>query len=297
MNTKNRWLFFPLLILFILSVKLNIFILPLLACNVIIALCTSVYDFKFSFLFLPVVFLSALLIDGYTLGAFMCLNVLPGYSIGKCIKEKASFSFMLIISTIILLIALVAQTLFVSDALQVEPSVWLFKDTMNTAKTFILENGTFDAEKTEFILTQLNEISKMIESMLPFLYISVALVFTYIIFAVVRFILEKQKKKIDFMPYFYQFWLPGSVNVIFILLFLVSLFTESLVLMNVISVAFMIHVICGIATTDAYMRKFGLSKGIRVLVLTVLFALTSLMGGFVTTILCYLGMSGQKNVE
>lgn len=297
MNTKNRWLFFPLLILFILSVKLNIYILPLLACNVIIALCTSVYDFKFSFLFLPVIFLTAFLISGYAFGFTMCLYVLPGYSIGKCIKEKTSFSLMLIIATIIGLITLVVQTLIISNQLQVEPSVWLFKNTINTAKNFIIENRAFDAEKIEFIITQLNEIGKMLESMLPFLYISVALVFTYIIFVVLRFILEKQKQKIDFMPYFYQFWLPSSVNVIFLILFVVSLFTESMILMNVISVAFMIHVICGIATTDAYMRKFELSKGIRFLVLTVLFALTSLMGGFVTTILCYLGMSGRKNVE
>lgn len=297
MNTKNRWLFFPLLILFILSLKFNIFILPLLACNIVIALCTSQFDFKFSALFLPIIFLTAFLISGYTLGFTICLSVLPGYSIGKCIKEKSSFSLMLIIATISALVALVVQTLIISNQLQVEPSVWLFKDTINVTKNFIVENGTFDGEKTEFIFSQFNEITKMLESMLPFFYITVALVLAYITFAVVRFILEKQKQKIDFMPYFYQFWLPSSVNIIFVLLFIVSLFTESMVLMNVISVTFLIHVVCGIATADAYMRKFGLSKGIRVLVLTILFALASLMGGFLTTILCYLGMSGRKNVE
>lgn len=297
MITKNKWMFFLLFILILLPLKFGFFILPIIACNVIIAFSTALYDIKFSFFYLPILFLTTLCIGGYTLVGTVCLHILPSFAIGKFIKNKSSLSMMLIVSTIISLVAFVVQTLLITKELQVEPSVWLFKNSIDSVKNFLIQNGTLDAEKKDFIFMQLNSMSKMLESMLPFLYITVALIFVYLIFNVTRFFLERKVKKSVTMPYFYQLWLPNSVNVIFVLLFLVSIFVESFVLMNVISVVFMLHVVCGIATMDAYMRKFGLSKGIRILILGVLLALSSLLGGFITTILCYLGMSGRKNVE
>ena len=103
--------------------------------------------------------------------------------------------------------------------------------------------------------------------------------------------MEKQGIKITTMPYFYELWLPRSISVIFVILFLLSIFSGSFILTNAVSVMFLVHVVCGISVVDYFMRGKGVNGALRALVLVLLIIISSVVGGLCSSILCCMGMS------
>ncbi len=292
MNTqsKERCFFLPLIFFtaFICFISTE---LSLLGSAILIVFFTVRHGIKYTIPGVFFLFSAGYLKNGLPMGFLLIAHALSAYAIGFCINKKKKFSFMLFLSTSVEVGVLTGYTIFLSNCMNYKPIDLLFGERLRLFLSAITSSGQFSTDLIENLQISIQYILTMLQSMLPTLFLFVALFYVYILFGVSRLFLEKQKTKIDFMPYFHELRLPGSISGIFVLLFIISFFYASPILANVISFVFMLHVICGISVTDHYMRIKGVPGGIRVIILTSLFILSSLAGGLISSILCCVGMS------
>ena len=261
--------------------------------STLISWCTARFGLVHSIWGLPLLFVAGFLSGDTFSACFLCAQALSAFMIGMFIYKKGKFSGMLITATLVEVTAFAVYTRAIADALSQKPATLLFGENLqNTAET-ILNNGQLSEENVSMMHASIRMLFETMQSMLPFFYLVSALVVVYLVFAVTRFILEKQSIRLQSMPRFCEFWLPRSISNIFVILFLISFFANTPILTNVVSVMFFIHVVCGISVIDLYMKGRGMSRGIRALLLVALFTVSAVVGGLGTSILCCIGMNDR----
>ncbi len=285
-------IFFSLLILAtLLSVVEGMLVLSVFISAVLIAAFTGKSGPAFAVWSFPIVFLTGHLISGEGLAAFLCAQAICAWIQGIFIFKKGTFSGMLICTTAAEAATLAVFTRLLCDSLSKEPADLLFGDSLKAFSEAAPLSGQMDAEMLSVLQNAVHMVGEMLQSMLPFFYLVTSLIFVYIVFASARFVLERQKCKIENMPKFCEFWLPRSISNIFLVLFVISMFINAPILMNVVSFMFFIHVICGVSTVDYFLKMRGLATAARVLLLVVILTISTAIGGLGTSILCCIGMN------
>jgi len=295
MNKQNlfKWSFFPLLFLSVLLCANNLVLLSSFITSVLICWYTARFGIKYSIWGLLPLLLCNLVLDKVNIAVFLLLQSIIAYTIGVFIYKRLSFSFMLIVASLLETIILVLFTLIMCKQMNTTPANLLFGESLRHFFDFASLSGNLDPNMLLEMRQTLQIISKVLQSMLPFFYLSVSLFLVYVLFGITRFCLTKQKHEIDTMPHFYELWLPRSCSVIFVILFLVSFFVDSPILTNVITFMFMIHVVCGVSVIDFYLRKKKILGILRVSIISVLLLISSFLGGIFTSILCCIGMTDR----
>lgn len=293
-TSKGRWLFWP--IIFLISIC-SFFVeteIILLLSAVSISYFTAKYGIKNTAFGLIFLFLAGYIKNGIVSGVLIFIHALSAYSIGIFLYEKKKFSVMLILSTVIEVSVLAGYTYFICTQLNLKPVELLFGRTFEQLFEIASTYSRFDSIMIDELSMSLNYMKKMLQSMLPFLYLFSSLIYTYTLFSFTRFVLEKQNIKFN-MPKFHELWLPGSISGIFVILFILSFFYQSPILINCISFVFALHLICGLSLTDYFMKGKGIPKAIRTVLLVLILAITSFLGGILSSILCCLGMSSETS--
>ncbi len=286
-------LLFPCLFLSILPCFFGLAWLSFLLLGVLMAWYTAQFGPQYSLWGLPVVLVACFVLDMTGIALFLCAHVISAVVVGTFIYKRGTLSAMLIVSTLVETAVWVLYTLFLCNQQNIKPADLLFGESMQQILSFLQMQGQQNAEMLENMEALVRVTFAAVRSMLPFLYLSGALLYVYAIFACTRFLLSKQDIQIDTMPYFYELWLPASMSTIFILLFLASFFIASPILANVISFMFLLHVACGAGMLDFYMRRKSIPSGIRALIIAVVLILSSFLGGIGTSFLCFMGMTGN----
>ncbi len=286
-----KWAFFPFMLLTALLCVYDYIFLSFFIGSVLIAWYTARFGIQYSAWGLLPLLLCCLLTGNVNIAFFLFLQSITAYIIGMFIYKRLSFSLMLIIATLFETFILVLFSLKICNTLNTSPANLLFGESLQNFLNFASLSGGLDSKKVMEMKQTLQMISKMLQSMLPFFYLCVSLLCVYSIFGVTRFCLKKQKTEIDTMPYFYELWLPRSCSVIFVMLFLISFFADSPILVNVTSFMFTIHVICGVSVIDFYLRRKKILGILRVSIISLLLFISSFLGGIFTSVLCCIGMT------
>lgn len=289
-NFIFKCLLWPLLLLAVLFVP-AIDVL-LFFSGILIAWYTAKYGVQYTAFALPLLFFAGFFADGLPTALLIGTHSISAYVIGFFLNKRKGFSLMLMISTLIEAAVLTAFTLFACNLQQCTPAELLFSRPLQQFSDILLSSGVGVATETASDMRLvLQYFSQMLQTLLPFLYLFVSLVYVYIVFAITRFCLKKQGNMIDSMPFFHELRISGSISLIFVFLFLLSMFSTSPVLLNVTNFVFMLHVVCGMSAVDAFLIKKGVRKGFRILLLAVLLAISSFLGGIFLAMLCFMGMS------
>ncbi len=290
-NTVFKYLYLPLLFLFALPCGLALTEFSLLITGVIIAWYTARFGLKYTFSGLLPLFAVGYFLNGLPLACLLCAHTLSAFIIGLFLRKGEKFSAMLITGTLAEVTVLTGYTLYVCNIMRFKPADLLFGESLRQFSDIIATSGQFDADTVSAIQKFILYFSDTLQGFLPLFYLSTALLYVYVVFAVTRFCLKKQNHMINTMPYFYELWLPGSISGIFVIIFLFSIFSNSLILSNIVSFVFLLHVVCGLSVADSFLRKKSIPPGLRALIIAALIAIVSFLGGIFTSILCCIGMS------
>lgn len=264
---------------------------------IFISIFTAAIGPKKTFLGMLLLFLCCILSVNILFGFFLIAYTSPALIIGSFIFYKKKFSNMLISATMVQTFVLTAHTLYLSASTQKHPADILFKDSFKEILHLISSAGQFTDSEISQIESMVSYVSKMMQTMLPCIYILVSLFIVYLLFVIVRFLLKKVGMIVDHMPYFHELWLPKELSTIFVLLFIFSLFANSYILSNITSIMFMIHVVCGISMIDLFLLKKSVPSLVRFFILFALFSISSLIGGLFSSVLCCMGMSSRGRME
>jgi len=286
-----QWLFLPLIVLAALFCFIGLNWITLLASSLILTFYTAKFGVPYALTGLVPLFIVGNVTSGMPFAIFLCAHSFSAYCIGYFMHKRGKFSLMLIVSTLVEVSVLTGYTLYMCDILQFKPVDFLFGESMRQFIDILASTGQVDVDMLAEFRSSMHYIIQMLQTMLPVLYLMVSLTYVYCIFGISRFILQKQGQKIDSMPYFHELWLPGSISGIFIIMFFLSMFMGSPILMNVVSFMFMLHVVCGLSFANYILRAKKLSKALCALITVAILLISSMLGGFFTSILCCIGMS------
>ncbi len=299
MRSKNifKSLYFPFVFIIALLALSGGYVAAIFWNSFVTAIYTSNYGPQKTCFGIFFLFVFCTIIQGLTSGLFFALYAIPALIIGIFIFYKRNFSRMLVSATIVQTFVFAFHTIYAAREAGKTPSAFLFKDSFDEFIYLLSSSGQFEQADISQLETMLSFISKTLQGMLPCVYVLISLSFIYLIFALCRFVLEKNGMKIDFMPYFHELWIPKEVSLIFVFLFIISFFSESLLLTNAASIMFMVHVVCGISLIDLFLRGKGMPGFLRLIILFFLFLVSSAMGGFISSLLCCMGMSSRGRME
>ena len=221
--------------------------------------------------------------------------LIPFLLVGNLIFNRRSIGQILTVGTLSEAIILGLYTKHLSVSAGVEPYELLFGKNIAESVDFLKEAGQMDAELMKNMQVALDAMTDVLQTMLPFFFVLISLVYIYIVFTCVRFLLKKQGIDMVCFPYFHELWLPTSVSNIFIILFIFTLFAEnSPVLINVVAIMFVLHIFCGLAVICSFLRRKSIPSGVQVIICAFILVLSSFFGGIVSSILCCLGMSSAS---
>lgn len=294
-DTVFKWLFYPLSLLAALLVLMPASTdISLLFSGVLIAWYTARYGVGYTAFALPLLFAVGYFANGLPTASLLGGQSLCAYVIGFFLHKRKSFSLMLIVSTLVETAVLTGFTLYICNMQQCTPTELLFNRPLQQFRDALLSSGVqMTAEMAAEMPQMMEFLSQMLQTSLPFLYLSASLAYVYLVFGIARFCLKKQGILIDTMPYFHELRMPGSVSGIFVLLFVAAMFSGSAVLSNVSTFMFMLHMMCGVSALDAFLLKKGIPKGIRIILLAFILLISSFLGGIFMAVLCFMGMSGD----
>lgn len=258
---------------------------------VLIVFYTGKFGVGFTLTGLIPLFVIGYLSGGAITAAFLCFHSLSAYCVGFFIHHKGKFSSMLICATLIEVAVLTAFTLYFCQAQQLKPVDFLFGASFEQFTTALTNTEKINQTTMLDLHSTAQYMLQLLQTMLPVLYLSMSAAFVYIVFGTARFFLKKTGCTIDYMPYFYELWLPRSISGIFIILFISSMFVSSPILMNMVSFMFMIFVVCGLSFAYYLLQSKRIPKSICALITLAILLISSLVGGIFTSILCCIGMS------
>lgn len=292
-----KTLYFPLLLTVVLFIAIHKVDVAIFLNSFISLVYTSRFGIKKTLPCILIILLLCGFLNGLIDATLLLIYTLPGFIIGAMIFFKASYYNLLIFSTIAQCFALTLHTVYISKILKKTPAEFLFKDNFNAFFELIRESGQFAEKDITSLNSMISLVSDVLQGMLPCFYILLSLAFVYILLSISLFILKKTGQKFEQYPHFYELRIPREISIIFVILFIFTLFSESLILSNVISVMFTIHVICGISLIDYFMLGKGIPGIFRIFILLILFSVSSFTGGFISSVLCCLGMSSRGRLE
>ncbi len=298
MEKHIKWLFFPFVLVAVLPLFWGITALAIILASIVFSFYSAKYGLSFSVVGLLFFFIIATLLRGTQTTLLISLYCVPAFLMGTLLFKKARFSTLLISSTGATLFVLVLHSKAVSKALGAEPAQWLFHDSIEEMRRMLVSSAPLDTSMATEMEIMLRQASNIMQTMLPCFYILFAAFLMFLLFNIVRFLLDKVNMHLEGMPHFYELWLPKSMSVIFVILFLFVLFTNSPVLMNVVFVMFTIHVVCGLSMIDFYLVRHKTPKVLRIVILGIILTFSTVFGGLTSTILCCMGMNdGMRAVR
>lgn len=293
----HKTLYFPLLLTVVLFIVLHKVDAAIFLNTFISLIYTSRFGIKKTFPFILLLLLFCSLLNGLIDALLLLVYTLPSFIIGTMIFYKSSYYSLLMTSAVFQCFALTMHTVYLSRTLNKTPAEFLFRDNFNAFLDLIKKSGQFAENEIASLNSMISFVSETLQGMLPCFYILLSLAFVYILFSICRFLLKKSGQKLEEYPYFYELKIPREISLVFVLLFILALFSESLILSNVISVMFTVHVICGISLIDYFMLGKGIPAVFRVLIIFILLSVSTFTGGFFSSVLCCLGMSSRAHLE
>ncbi len=286
-NTKGNLI---LAFLFLLCVLLAFTGFVYMSC-MLASICLSAYTARFGPKTASVLLATIFIASMFLHNLFWPLYLLPPFLVGCFIFFKGTFSGMLMSTTLLQTAVLTVHTLSSCRQQGKTPAEFLFADATDTFFNMVSASGQVELAVLEEMEVIFRFVLQTMQGMLPFLYLTASLLLSYLLFVLLRFLLKRAWKQEIAMPYFHELWLPKGVSITFAILFILSFFTASPILANMVSFLFTLHVFCGISVIDFYLRAKGMSGALRALLLAGILAMSSFLGGITTSILCCVGMS------
>ncbi len=294
-TTWLKWAYLPLLFLCIVPAIYNFTLTSFLAVACLLAWYTARFGFTFAILGFVILGIVGNIVLTPVYVIYLLLHSFSAVCIGYHIYKKMSFSSMLISATAIETAVLVFITLEICKESNLLPPDLLFgplfSQLTDTSALLSQQYGVTPSEMAKMSQYFMDTLKQT----LPLFYLSFSLLYVYVLFGITRFILKIQKIVLRTYPKFHQLWLPSGISNIFLVLFLVSLFYESVILFNVVSFMMFIHVVLGLSRLDFVLIKKKIHKAFRVMILGAVMIFSSMLGGLPITVLCFMGMSGQTN--
>ncbi|MBQ7037018.1 MAG: DUF2232 domain-containing protein [Clostridia bacterium] len=292
MKNHSKFLFYPILLFcgFLLFVEKTVPAILLL--NISTAFFTAKFSFKHTLFGILCILAFSAYCFGMEPSLFTGLFILPAFILGLNLNLRTSFSALLITSTIAEVSALTLYTRHISSVLNMKPVDLLFGSTLDMVGQSFSTEGMLPPELGSDVTFFVRQISNILQTMLPAFYILFSIFCVYLLFSLVRFLLEKTGHTLD-LPRFHELSFPRSISTIFILIYLISMFANSPILSNVASVMFALHVVCGLSLVDFFFVEKKIPKAARRIILAIIIIISSFLGGLTTTLLCCFGMNNS----
>ena len=149
--------------------------------------------------------------------------------------------------------------------------------TGNSAET--LKNSLQQASADSFTMQNIDNVIKVIDSILPAIVIISVCLLVYLIFGIARFMLEKKGKQFPGLRRFSELRLSRGFTMVFLILMVLALFSNtSGITFNTITVVTTMFTICGLSCCDWFLKKKNIKRVYRVIIYIVTYFLSVLTG-------------------